>query len=121
MGSETVRNKRGRTPLDVVGATRTDNPHCSPDEVDRAWLLLVRAPADRRWRRQGWLVVLRSRTIVVAHRCARGASDSGLSLCQGRSNGKGARKDVAESSSGVVELPTELEPEAVFRSILRFL
>ncbi|CAM9459932.1 unnamed protein product [Ectocarpus sp. 12 AP-2014] len=118
---ETTRNKRGRTPLDVLGATRTDNPHCSPDEVDRARLLLVRAPADRRWRRRGWLVVLRSRTVVVAHRFAKGASDSGLSLCQARSNGKGARIDVAGSSSGVVELLTELEPEAVFRSILGFL
>ncbi|CAM9379774.1 unnamed protein product, partial [Ectocarpus fasciculatus] len=59
---ETARNRRGRTPQDVLGATRIDNPRCSPEEVDRARLLLVRAPIDRRWRRRGWLVVLRSRT-----------------------------------------------------------
>lgn len=34
---------------------------CSGEEVDRVPQLLARTPADRKWRRQCWLVMLRSR------------------------------------------------------------
>ena len=42
--------------LDDQGFTHT----CSQDEVDRVRTVLARAPAERAWRRRGWLVMLRS-------------------------------------------------------------
>lgn len=38
-----------------------DSPPCAQGEVERARLLLSRAPADRAWRRRSWLVMLRGR------------------------------------------------------------
>ncbi|CBN76269.1 EsV-1-8 [Ectocarpus siliculosus] len=61
---ETTLNYGGASPADFLGGRYGKvighNP-APQDEIDRTRLLLSRAPADRAWRRRGWLVMLRSR------------------------------------------------------------
>ncbi|CAN0332580.1 unnamed protein product [Ectocarpus sp. 12 AP-2014] len=61
---ETSLNNNGASPADFLdgkyGKVIGHNP-APQDEIDRTRLLLSRAPADRAWRRRGWLVMLRSR------------------------------------------------------------
>lgn len=62
---ETAWDKFGRTPMDLLYLARPDGERlCSQEEVERARLLLTRAPTERAWRgRRGWLVMLRSRAV----------------------------------------------------------
>ena len=57
---ETAFDDDGETPADALENVR-EHRECSQDEIERVRLLLDRAPADRAWRRRGWLVMLRSR------------------------------------------------------------
>ncbi|CAN0424462.1 unnamed protein product [Ectocarpus sp. 12 AP-2014] len=80
--SETAVNENGLTPSDILKATtaeynardaggggstehRVGDPATGHDslaqEMQRARVLLARAPADRTWRRRCWLVMLRAR------------------------------------------------------------
>ncbi|CAN0204619.1 unnamed protein product [Ectocarpus fasciculatus] len=59
---ETAVTNRGRTPTDILLAPTLYPGDCFQDDIDRAQVLLARAPADRAWRRRCWLVMLRSRT-----------------------------------------------------------
>ncbi len=56
---ETAVDEDGETPADDLDAMY-ENRTCSQDEIERVRLLLDRAPADRAWRRRGWLVMLRT-------------------------------------------------------------
>ncbi len=62
---ETAVLEDGETPADALDIVHEnvyyENRTCSQDEIDRVRLLLDRAPADRAWRRRGWLVMLRAR------------------------------------------------------------
>eukprot|EP00752_Nemacystus_decipiens_P014375 g12786.t1 len=59
---ETAEANNRKTPADLLDlAVSYGSRRSSREEVDRARLLLARAPADRAWRRRGWLVMLRSR------------------------------------------------------------
>lgn len=63
---ETAMDNDGRIPAQILdllkqGVLFPVLSHCSQEEVDRVRMLLARAPADRTWRRRGWLVVLCSR------------------------------------------------------------
>lgn len=135
---ETALNNRGRTPEQVLGSTRVRNRHCSSDEVERARLLLVRAPADRSWRRRGWLVIFRShaKKIVAAWdtSCVTGGGTGNdfhhAAVDQEGKDRKISRNDAVggvghdrgdAGLSGVVALLVWLEPEAVFRSVIGFL
>ncbi|CAM9409564.1 unnamed protein product [Ectocarpus sp. 12 AP-2014] len=57
---ETAVDNEGRTPAERLNDVPGDRS-CSQEDFDRAQLLLARAPADRAWRRRGWLVMLRAR------------------------------------------------------------
>ena len=57
---ETAKNNEGKTPADMLSQV-PDGRSCSQADIDQARLLLARAPADRAWRRRGWLVMLRAR------------------------------------------------------------
>ncbi|AAK14447.1 unnamed protein product [Ectocarpus sp. 4 AP-2014] len=66
---ETVVDDRGRTPLDVfTSGTRFQR---TAETKERVRKLLVNAPADRTWRRRGWLVMLweRERRKTVKEGC----------------------------------------------------
>lgn len=56
-----------------------ENFTCSQDEIERVSRLLARAPADRAWRRRGWVVMLRSRAdkARTAISCDGGGEESG--------------------------------------------
>lgn len=58
---ETALDKNGKTPADLLNSDDEDDERLSQDGVERVRLLLARAPADRAWRRRGWLVMIRAR------------------------------------------------------------
>eukprot|EP00752_Nemacystus_decipiens_P008060 g7204.t1 len=113
----------------------------SANEVENVRLLLARAPADRAWRRRGWLVMLRSRstegrtTAGCGVGCPSdeeggegpngtgGREGEGRKVTRtghaGRSDG-GAKEDVLDLSR-VVTLLIGLEAEGVFRTVVGFL
>lgn len=67
---ETASNNEGLTPAGLLDEMPKYERHNNSDpsvhnEVERARLLLSRAPADRTWRRRGWLVMLRSRAAMA--------------------------------------------------------
>ena len=73
---ETALDRRGRTPADSLDQLPSNNlRRCSQEEVERARLLLARAPADRAWRRRSWLLMLRSRASSKAR--SEGHADGG--------------------------------------------
>lgn len=80
---ETALDEEGRTPANMLSSRRNtlardEAPPPQLDEMERARLLLARAPSDRAWRRRGWLVVLRTRASPAVKRAAgRGASRGG--------------------------------------------
>ena len=77
---ETALDKNGRTPADRFHLGR------ALDGVEEALLrLLARAPADRAWRRRGWLVMVNSRTLKA--RAAGGDGGSGGSSGDGGAAG----------------------------------
>lgn len=74
--SETIVDNNGETPAAVL-QRRANRPRCSADEAERVQVLLMRTPADRAWRRRGWLVIIRAR--VEKERIAQ---------CEGSSSGE---------------------------------
>ncbi|CAM9164483.1 unnamed protein product, partial [Hapterophycus canaliculatus] len=55
---ETVVDRDGKTPVEVVGQRRADEDgDRAQDEIDEVRKLLANAPADRAWRRRGCLVL----------------------------------------------------------------
>ncbi|CAN0062027.1 unnamed protein product [Ectocarpus sp. 8 AP-2014] len=77
---ETTLNNNGVSPADFLdgryGKVMVHNP-APQAEIDRATLLLSRAPADRAWRRRGWLVMLRSRDSKAREGKCRSSSGHG--------------------------------------------
>ncbi|CAM9192128.1 unnamed protein product, partial [Ectocarpus fasciculatus] len=53
---EQLTNKSGDTPADIVGAWGLVYDEVDADD-QRIRRMLARAPADRSWRRRGWLVL----------------------------------------------------------------
>ena len=88
---ETALDNHDETPADVLAHVPYYYENRSPiGEVERVRLLLARAPADRAWRRRGWLVMVRSRTLKE-----RGCRDN-------------ARNDVGSSSNAARDLTGEV-------------
>lgn len=56
---ETMRNANGCTPEDMLG-DNVDESEVVAEEVERVKALLLRAPAERAWRRRGLLVLCRA-------------------------------------------------------------
>eukprot|EP00752_Nemacystus_decipiens_P004658 g4248.t1 len=149
--SETAVNDEGETPADMFEKGRHPRPNsCSDAELERARILLARAPADRAWRRRCWLVMLRSRT--EKERSGRPGADSSSTSSSSTSTrtegggdrnkvgrtdtadrwgpgGRGAGRAGAEegeaaagdSLSGWVAALLGLESEGLFRAIVGFL
>eukprot|EP00752_Nemacystus_decipiens_P002752 g2570.t1 len=69
---EAAVNNDEETPARML-ESRDFATHCSSEELERAQLLLARAPNDRAWRRRSWLVMLGSR----AFRAKAAGSDNG--------------------------------------------
>eukprot|EP00752_Nemacystus_decipiens_P008061 g7205.t1 len=146
---ETALTEDGHSPADMLDVDMNDdvdNPS-TQNEIERTRLLLVRAPADRAWRRRGWLAVLRSRSKETRTTSPDGDSENeGGSSNWGRDT-EGGRRKVArthgsggaersvhgkvgagsgtegkgEGWSGVVELLLGMEVDGVFRTVVGFL
>eukprot|EP00752_Nemacystus_decipiens_P008050 g7194.t1 len=89
---ETAVNNDDRSPAELLDSNRGWNDRsATQDEIERTRLLLSRAPADRAWRRRGWLVMLRSRAERASLDGGRG-NYSGINLEGDRpSDGDGER------------------------------
>lgn len=61
---ETVEDEDGNTPAQVIGTMSESLER--PEDVALIHEMLRRAPADRAWRRRGWLVLLRNRDCIAA-------------------------------------------------------
>ena len=97
---ETAVNRDGKTPADMLNQQRGNR-----DVIERARLLLSRAPADRAWRRRGWLVMLRSRDSTTNDDTAGGGEseicDQGVDgLSAAGADGEGGDSDAPRSESG---------------------
>lgn len=82
--SETAVDKHGNTPAEIFQRLAAHRPE-STEERAGALLLLARAPADRAWRRRGWVVMLRARSEterIAAKR--RGATNNSEMRVSGR-------------------------------------
>lgn len=97
-------------------------PLCSPEEKERARVLLTRAPNDRAWRRRSWLVMLRSQALKAS--AAEADAHGGTTKATKADQDAGVR-DQAEGGNaglgGVVVFLLGLSAEGVFRNVLGFL
>ena len=118
---ETATDKDGKTPADLIDE--------SDPEAEAVRLLLARAPTDRAWRRRGWLVMLRSRTLKA--RAAGGDGGSSGSSGDGGDGGAAGARSVKQRGgagggkerfdlSAAVEWLGGVE-EGVFRNVVGFL
>ena len=98
---ETALNGEGHIPVDRLYEERYDfdNPP-TQDEIGRTWLLLSRAPADRAWRRRGWLVMLRARGASHDSCGGRGDSEGTPTAAGGSLEGDGCKAAKAEDTRG---------------------
>lgn len=84
---ETALDDQGRTPenvLDTCGIlVREGRTAFLEDQLKCARLLLVRAPADRAWRRRCWLLMLRSRSSAARNGGPDGGGIGGNGLSEG--------------------------------------
>lgn len=106
---ETAVNSSGKTPAALTleaGTGSTRAPLCSPEEVERAKLLLDRAPNDGAWHRRCWLVMLGSRASRAKIGCDTGDSSSGRgSTAIGDVRGEsGTSKALSTRDTKVVEV-----------------
>ncbi|CAM9813257.1 unnamed protein product [Ectocarpus sp. 8 AP-2014] len=81
-------------------------------------LLLDRAPADRRWRRRGWLVMLRSRTLKAGEAGCEGG-DGGYAGARSVKQRGGDGREVSDLVSVVAKLG--VVEKDVFCSVVPFL
>ncbi|CAB1108018.1 unnamed protein product [Ectocarpus sp. CCAP 1310/34] len=129
--SEQAVDENDETPVDRLTEVAREVVWEWP-ELDRALELLARAPADRAWRRRGWLVMLHERTKKERHvrgdRPRKGEKvGSGEEVLLGdgeRGRGKNARRRggaaVKADLRGVVNVLVGLESEGVFRTIVGY-
>eukprot|EP00903_Cladosiphon_okamuranus_P009250 g8826.t1 len=69
---ETAVDEDGNTPAQVIGTMSESLERV--EDVELIHGMLRRAPADRAWRRRGWLVMLRNRDCIAAGLLAAGAT-----------------------------------------------
>ncbi len=135
---ETAANNYGQIPSKMLDLTpfgvltaEHDGGAATDDEIERTRMLLSRAPADRAWRRRGWLVVLRSRKKQTR---ASVGCDNDRDVKDGAGTGGGQPEGDGRGGgnvgtgvgaggfwSGIAALLVELGPEGVFRTVVGFL
>eukprot|EP00903_Cladosiphon_okamuranus_P011969 g11241.t1 len=109
---EGALDKDGKAPADLI-----DDSAPQAEHVRR---LLARAPADRAWRRRGWLAMLRSRTLKSGGSggSGRSSSDAGARSVKQR-GGSGGKKERFDLVSAVAWLRGV--DDGVFRNVVGFL
>ena len=136
---EAALDRDGDSPAALLDLSMEDDVNeldkCSQADIDRARLLLARAPADRAWRRRGWLVMLRARASRERAASSGGTSESrkvarreGGAAVVAAEEREQTDDDVGAASGdgrgslrGAVGWLVGMEPEGVFRTVLKFL
>ena len=138
---EMTLDEDGQTAADALSEPNDEESQLSQDEIERVRLLLARAPADRGWRRRGWLVMVSARVRKeVAARCdTKDSPTNADTACQKtrmrESRGEGTlgadestrfgdesgAEGQGKGLGGVVTALLELELEGVFRTVVSFL
>lgn len=107
--NETMKDEDGHTPVDILGT----NSRLNTVVKERVRQLLENAPNDRKWRRRGWLVMLRARVLKAAEV---------VSVLKTKKNGDGGGgRSGGEYVVCLVDLLVQLNEEGVFRGIVAFL
>lgn len=106
---ETMKNEDGHSPMDVLGA----NSRLHPFVKERVRQLLENAPKDRKWRRRGWLVMLRARVLKAAEVVVATETD--------KKRGGGGGRSGGEYVVYLADFLVQLNEEGVFRGIVAFL
>lgn len=131
---ETIENRHEETPVGEIEYRaeldgRTGGSLARNEDFDRVRKLLANAPADRTWRRRGFLVLCRAypdRVHLLAGMAPRTRSRARLA----RANAGGVDPQITTGSNdiepggswpGVVNIVLGLAEEGVFRKIVRFL
>lgn len=101
---ETAVDNEGRTPAERLNNV-SGGRSCSQEAVDRAQLLLTRAPVDRAWRRRGWLVMVRARASTARIASCDSSGDTRVESSGAAASGMGegrkvARREGAASGAG---------------------
>ena len=124
---ENARDDDDKTPADFNRKWEPPTQYVR-DRVERVRLLLARAPADRAWRRRGWLVMLRSRTLKAGGdggAAGTGEGTNGASGDGGASRERSVKQRGGDGGGGV-DLSAAVEwlegvEEGVFRNVVGFL
>lgn len=107
---ETIVDDQGRAAVDVIGWLTEDYDDADvQEEIGRVHQLLTNAPADRNWRRRGYLVLCRAHPDRVQQR-----QDI-------ISTHTGAVQRAGGDWAGMAAWALELEEEGLFRAIVEFL
>ena len=128
---ETIADAEGLKAAEVIGSWVVEEDHLAKD-VERVRELLANAPADRRWRRRGYLVLCRARAARLQLGLGQESSSvddgtgqtasSGAGLERPVVSGDGSKVGVEESAgdewAGVVRKVLALQEEDVFRIIV---
>ena len=135
---ETIANADGQTPADIARGRFEDRGGLEED-FERVRMLLANAPADRAWRRRGYLAMCRAHpsrlrrpetNLPEAGRGGPRFSDraklvtAGMSSSSGGGGGEGGAGDdtsTCASWAAVVTRVLGLEEEGLFRAIVEYL
>lgn len=117
---ETALDHDGHTPAELVGRSRIIGEHREGEEVERLRELLRNAPADRAWRRRGFLVLCRAfleKTRLI-HESNGGDTHSN---CAGSMLRWAPESGEAGNSSAATGNVLKLSEEGLFRHVVGFL
>ncbi|CAN0145106.1 unnamed protein product [Ectocarpus fasciculatus] len=126
---EKLTDKIGATPEDKIGAMHHHGNNNEEIEVDNQRIrhMLARAPADRSWRRRGWLVLSRSCPTRVQIANGRNSSTScfaKVARASGEGSGGGDEEPEDEMMVAWRDLVARLvglEADGLFRLVVGFL
>ena len=127
---ETMVGYHGRKALDLIGEYVEEEDRLAED-VERVRELLANAPADRAWRRRGYLILCRAHPdrvqqsqVISGTRHADAARRPRSRAKQAREKGSAGDSGVEESAGGdwavVVARALQLQEEGIFRTIVGF-
>ncbi|CAB1117378.1 unnamed protein product [Ectocarpus sp. CCAP 1310/34] len=128
---ETIANVQGNKAVDMIGEDVEEEDRLTED-VERVRELLANAPADRAWRRRGYLIMCRAQPDRVPERRMTSGTHYTNVARRTRSRAKMARargiageSTVDESTGGnwavVVSKVISLQEEGIFRTIVEYL
>jgi len=82
----------------------------------KSWIAIENAPADRAWRRRGWIVMLRDPAYSVS--CGVQGRSKSRGGC-GRNGGRANR--AGKNLRGLVDMLLGLESVWIFRTVVRYI